>query len=46
MWSNKKFLVEHLKQPYIESLDAKIEALSSKAVEIEEYSKLMLSWQP
>ena len=46
MWSNKKFLEEHLKQPYIESLDEKIEPLLSKALELKEYSELMLSWQP
>jgi hypothetical protein len=40
------FLEEHLKQPYIESLDAKIETLLSKAVEPKEYSELMLSRQP
>ena len=44
IWSNKKFLEEHSKQPYIESLDAKIEPLLSKQVELKEYSELMISW--
>ena len=42
IWTDKVSLEEHFNKPYMEALDSKIEHLLAKAVEIKEYSEVMM----